>query len=225
MKISEGSVSTILSENLSMRKLCSKWVLRLLTVDQKQQCVDDSERYLQLFQRNKKFMRKYLTVDEKWIHHFTLRSNWQSAEWTSAGERRPKQPKTQTSVSKFLASVFWDTQGVLFIDYLEKGETINSEYYIALLVRLKKKKCFSTKKMYRVTSQSQRWQNCVNCTSNISLPHPILQIWPPASTGCLPTSKECSMERNLASMKKWYRKLRRILRPKTNRSTKRVSNC
>ena len=52
LKISGGSIFTILHENLSMRKLCSKWVLCLLTVDQKQQCVNDSERCLQLFQRN-----------------------------------------------------------------------------------------------------------------------------------------------------------------------------
>ena len=48
LKISEGSVVTILHEHLSMRKLCSKWVPYLLTIDQKQQHVDDSERCLQL---------------------------------------------------------------------------------------------------------------------------------------------------------------------------------
>ena len=35
VKITEGSVFTILHEHLSMIKLCSKWILRLLTVDQK----------------------------------------------------------------------------------------------------------------------------------------------------------------------------------------------
>ena len=39
-------------------------------------------------------------------------SNWQSAEWTAAGESRPKRLKTQTSASKILASGFWDTQGI-----------------------------------------------------------------------------------------------------------------
>ena len=37
----------------------------------------------------------------------------------------------------YLASVFWDDHGILFINHLEKGRTINSEYYIALLVRLR----------------------------------------------------------------------------------------
>ena len=53
LKISEGSVLTILHEHLSVRKLCSKWVPHLLTVDQKHQNVD-SKRCLQLFQHNKK---------------------------------------------------------------------------------------------------------------------------------------------------------------------------
>ena len=57
------------------------WVPRLLTVDQKQQRVDDSKRCLQLFQRNKKeFLRKYLIMDETWIHHFTPVSTQLSAE-------------------------------------------------------------------------------------------------------------------------------------------------
>ena len=78
MKISEGSVFTILHEHLS------KWVPCLLTVDQKH--VDDSERCLQLFQRNKKeYLRKCVTLNETWIHHFTLESNRQSAEGKAAG--------------------------------------------------------------------------------------------------------------------------------------------
>ena len=35
LMISESSVFTILHEHLKMRKLCSKWVPRLLTVDEK----------------------------------------------------------------------------------------------------------------------------------------------------------------------------------------------
>ena len=42
LEISEGSVFTILHEHLSMRKLCSKWVVHLLKVDQKWQCVDSN---------------------------------------------------------------------------------------------------------------------------------------------------------------------------------------
>jgi hypothetical protein len=38
-----------------------------------------------------------------------------------------------------MASVFWDAEGILFIDYLERGKTITGEYYSNLLTRLDKK--------------------------------------------------------------------------------------
>ena len=265
--LSEGSVFTILHEHLWMRKLCSKWVSRLLIVERKQQRVDDSERCLQPFQRNKReFLRKYVTMDETWIHPFTLGSYLLLAVWTATCESHPKRPKMPTSAGKVLASVFWDAQGILFIDYLEKGRyylptpplgqdmtqgqffkrsltglnsefSFNSEYHTVLLVRLKeviakkkrnkrtRKKCSFTKTMHCVISRSQRWQSYMNCTMNCFSTYPILQIWPPVTTSCLQTPKECSRERDLAPMKKQYRKLRRILWPKTNRSTKKASNC
>jgi hypothetical protein len=38
-----------------------------------------------------------------------------------------------------MASVFWDAEGIFFIDYLEKGKTITGEYCSDLLTRLDKK--------------------------------------------------------------------------------------
>ena len=223
LKISEGSVFTIFLEHLWMRKLCSKLELRLFTFKQKQKCFVDSERCLQPFLSNKKkFLRKYVTKDETWITHFSPEPNRQSAEWAAAGQSHPKRPKTQTSEGRVLTSIFWDVQGILFIDYLKKGRTINTEYCMILLVRLKgeiakncnkwkRKKCSFTKEMHRSQLYEFQFE---------WLPQPrILQIWPPATTGCLQTSKVCSMTRDLAPRKKWYRKLRRILRPKTNRTT------
>ena len=60
VKISDGSVFTILHEHLGMRKLHAKWVPRELTVDQKQQRIDASEECLALLNRNK--MEFYLNV-------------------------------------------------------------------------------------------------------------------------------------------------------------------
>jgi len=72
----------------------------------------------------------YVTMEEIWIHHYTPESKHHSAEWTTTGESRPKRPKTQMSADKVLTSVFWNAHGILFFDYLQKGGTINSEYYI-----------------------------------------------------------------------------------------------
>ena len=76
-------------------------------------------------------------MDKTWIHHFTLELNQQSAEWTVGVESCPKQSKMQTSAGKVLASIFWDAQDILSLNYLKKGRTTNTKYHIALLVYLK----------------------------------------------------------------------------------------
>jgi histone-lysine N-methyltransferase SETMAR len=43
----------------------------------------------------------------------------------------------QKSAGKFLASIFWNQDGILLVDYLPKGQTINVDYYSSLLVQLK----------------------------------------------------------------------------------------
>ena len=92
LKTSEGSVLTILHEYLGMCTLFSKWVPRLLTPDQKQQRLEDSERCLKLFKRGKNdFLGRYATMDETWIHHYTPETKRSSADLTAAGESSPNQ--------------------------------------------------------------------------------------------------------------------------------------
>jgi len=57
-------------------------------------------------------------------------------EWRHSGSLRPKKLRVQKSAGKFLASIFWDQDGILLINYLPKGQTINAEYYLSLLVQL-----------------------------------------------------------------------------------------
>jgi hypothetical protein len=52
-----------------------------------------------------------------------------------------KEDKFKSISRKGHASVFSDAEGILFIDYLEKGKTITVEYYSNLLTRLDKKIC------------------------------------------------------------------------------------
>ena len=62
-----------------MRKLSAKWVSRLLTIDHKRARVVASEQCLGMFQRNSKgFLRRYVTVDETWIHYHTPETKNQS---------------------------------------------------------------------------------------------------------------------------------------------------
>ena len=58
-------------------------------------------------------------------------------EWRHSGSPHPQKISNAKFRWKFLASIFWDQDGILLIDYLPKDQTINSEYYSSLLVQLK----------------------------------------------------------------------------------------
>ncbi|XP_014487341.1 PREDICTED: histone-lysine N-methyltransferase SETMAR-like [Dinoponera quadriceps] len=81
----------------------------------------------------KEFLRRFVTVDETWIHWYTPETKKQSKQWISPGERAPKKAKTALLAGKVMATVFWDSQGVIYIDYLEKGKTVTGLYYAELL--------------------------------------------------------------------------------------------
>jgi len=104
--MSKDRVGPILHEILGMRKLSALWVPRLLTPDNKRNRETTSE-CLMLFKRNpKEFLRRYVTVDETWIHWYTPETKEQSKQWTSPGEPGPKKAKTVPSVGKGMATVF-----------------------------------------------------------------------------------------------------------------------
>jgi len=109
-------------------------------------------------------MRPFVTVDETWIHHYTLESKQQSKQWTEAGCSAPKKTRSVPSARKVMASVFWDAESILFIDYFEKGKTITGEYYSSLLTRLdekiREKKPGLQKKKTHSSGQCTRPQKC-----------------------------------------------------------------
>lgn len=132
--ISDKRVRNILHQHLDMKKVSARWVPRLLTIDQKRMRVTTSKAGLALLQRNKPdFLRRFITVDETWIHHHTPETEEQSKQWIARGEPALKKAKAVLSANKVMATVFWDARGVIHIDYLEKGKTINGEYYANLL--------------------------------------------------------------------------------------------
>ena len=58
-------------------------------------------------------------------------------EWRYSGSTRPRKFRVQKFAAKVLASILWDQDSILLIDYLPMGQTINAECYSSLLVQLK----------------------------------------------------------------------------------------
>ena len=85
--ISTEQVYKILHEKLEDRKVCARWVPRLLTPDQKSDREDVSAQCLAKFNRNpQEFFRRFVTVNETWINHYIPESEEQTKQWVLPGE-------------------------------------------------------------------------------------------------------------------------------------------
>ena len=71
----------------------------LLTIDQQRIRVTTSEQNLAYFNRNpKEFLRRFVTMGETWIHHYTAKSREGSKQWVKPRANAPKRPKAQQSI-------------------------------------------------------------------------------------------------------------------------------
>ena len=110
---------------------------KCLNADQRRQRCQSSEQTLELFRRDPNdFLLRLVTTDETWLYHYDLETKQQSMEWRHSGLPRPKNSECKNPLEKF-SPAFWDQDGILLIDYLQKGQTMNAEYYSSLLVQLK----------------------------------------------------------------------------------------
>lgn len=82
---------------------------------------------------DKRFFQRIVAMDEKWIFMNNPHKKWQ---WLSANETPDGMPKVDRFGKKFMISVFWNYNGILFFEILPVGQSINSDIYSAQLNRL-----------------------------------------------------------------------------------------
>ncbi len=133
----KSTITRIIYERLQYRKLLCQWIPRVLT--EEQNCVDFQPRSSSSPSMSNKgwdLLQRIVTGDETWVHHFTPTSKVASMEWCKPGEVRRKKARMERSAGKVMATVFWDAQEVLLVQYMERGTTINSETYCQVLTDL-----------------------------------------------------------------------------------------
>jgi histone-lysine N-methyltransferase SETMAR len=134
--VGHGAVHNIICD-LGYSKVCARWVPRQLTDELKHSRLDVCRQMLQRVQNEgEQFMNRIVTGDESWAHHYEPETKRQSMQWHHLGSPSPKKFKLSPSAGKVMITVFWDSRGVLLLDFLPKGETINSVRYQETLKKL-----------------------------------------------------------------------------------------
>ena len=75
-------------------------------------------------------------MDETWAHHFDPETKQQSMQWKHPTSPPMVKFRKTASAGKVMASVFWDSEGVLMIDYLERSKTVTGVYFVELILKL-----------------------------------------------------------------------------------------
>lgn len=138
--ISKTSVLRILHKHLHMTKISARWVPRILSAVQKQRRIECCEEFLELCRDDQEaVIQSIVTGDETMILYYDPTSKRDSMEWHRKGEPAPKKAKVNQSVKKLMATIFWDCEGILLIDFKERNTVVNAAYYSDLLRQLRQK--------------------------------------------------------------------------------------
>ncbi|UYV82869.1 hypothetical protein LAZ67_22001161 [Cordylochernes scorpioides] len=86
-----------------------------------------------------RFMREHLglrKLSARWVPK-PLTPDQKAVRRKHSGSPPPKKAKTVPSAEKVMVSVFWDSEGVLLLDFLNKGQTITGDYYANFVKQLR----------------------------------------------------------------------------------------
>jgi histone-lysine N-methyltransferase SETMAR len=137
--ISHSLLHEIVMEHLHYHKLCARWVPKMLTDDHKTKCMGVALNFLVRY-RNEgdEFLNHIVTGDETWISHVTPENKQQSMQWRHSASPKAKKFKQKLSARKIICTVFWDRRGVLLIDFMTQGTTINADVYCETISKLRR---------------------------------------------------------------------------------------
>ena len=85
------------------------------------------------------FLDQIITGDETWVYQYDPETKQQSKQWLPCGSSGPIKFKSKRSVKKKMVTVFWDSERVVLVDFLEGKKTVTGAYYVEVLRKLRAK--------------------------------------------------------------------------------------
>ena len=137
--VSVGIVHTIIRKELKMRKICAKFVPRVLREDQKERRCRDSRERVELINSDPAVLDTLVTCDESWIYCYDPETKTHSSQWKHAGSPCPKKARQSKSTHKVLNIAFFDSTGMIYMHWVPIGQTVNKEYDVEDLKEFSKR--------------------------------------------------------------------------------------
>jgi hypothetical protein len=110
-EISRTLLYEIVTYHLDYRKLCSRWVPKMLRDEHKDKRLASALTFLTRYhEEGDEMLSHIVTGDETWVSHITPESKQQSLQWKHTASPTVKKFKQTTSTRKIMCTVFWDRQ-------------------------------------------------------------------------------------------------------------------
>ena len=122
-----------------MRKICAKFVPRVLREDQKERRCHDSRKMVELINSDPTVLDALVTCDESWSYCNDPETKRQSSQLKHAGSPRPMKARQSKSTYKLLMIPFFDSTDMIYMHWVPTGHTVNKEYYVEFLREFRKR--------------------------------------------------------------------------------------
>ena len=140
MGISVGLAHSILHDDLCLSKLSARCVTKALHPNQLNLRSELSTAILLKTEADEDgFFDRIITGDKTWVYQYDPETKQQSKQWLPRGSSGPIKFKSERSVKKVMATVFWVSEGVVLVDFLEGKKTVTGAYYVEVLKKLRAK--------------------------------------------------------------------------------------
>lgn len=135
--ISIGSCHNIFSNVLGMKRVAAKFIPKLLNFDQKNNRMNIAQELLNDVNNDPSLLERVITGDETWVYGYDVETKAQSSTWKHSTSPRAKKARQVRSNVKVLLTVFFDFNGIVHQEFLPQGRTVNKEYYLEVMRRLR----------------------------------------------------------------------------------------
>ena len=104
---------------------------------QKQIRVEVTKEMLEHVNNDDTFVKPIITGDETWVWQSDVLTKQQSSEWRASDEPKPKKTRKFQFKIKILLTIFIDYQGLVYQEFFLSGLTVNKDYYLGVMSRLR----------------------------------------------------------------------------------------
>jgi hypothetical protein len=129
--ISHGICHKILSDNVNMSCVTQHSVSRVLMQNQRDDCMSIYGDLIDSADKDGMFLSQFITGDETWCFLYDPQLKRQSAAWKSSSLPRKKKLVQDRSKDKVILDLFFDSSGIVNMEFIPEGATVNKQRYKA----------------------------------------------------------------------------------------------